>query len=71
MQETVDVLNREQFIDPAYLLRNSLVSPTLLAGIWNAKYVNAQPLYRQEQEFRPFCEDLLPWSDKLPEECQK
>ena len=26
---------------PAYLLRNSLVSPTLLSGIWNAKYVNA------------------------------
>lgn len=37
---------------PAYLLRNSLVSPTLLAGIWNAKYVNAAPLYRQEQEFQ-------------------
>ena len=37
---------------PAYLLRNSLVSPSLLAGIWNAKYVNAMPLYRQEQEFQ-------------------
>ena len=37
---------------PAYLLRNSLVSPSLLAGIWNAKYVNAEPLYRQEQEFQ-------------------
>ena len=37
---------------PAYLLRNSLVSPSLLAGIWNAKYVNAIPLYRQEQEFQ-------------------
>lgn len=37
---------------PAYLLRNSLVSPTLLSGIWNAKYVNAVPLYRQEQEFK-------------------
>lgn len=37
---------------PAYLLRNSLVSPTLLTGIWNAKYVNAEPLYRQEQEFQ-------------------
>lgn len=35
-----------------YLLRNSLVSPSLLAGIWNAKYVNAAPLYRQEQEFQ-------------------
>ena len=37
---------------PAYLLRNSLVSPSLLAGVWNAKYVNATPLYRQEQEFQ-------------------
>lgn len=36
---------------PAYLLRKSLVSPSLLAGVWNAKYVNATPLYRQEQEF--------------------
>ena len=36
---------------PAYLLRNSLVSPSLLAGVINAKYVNAIPLYRQEQEF--------------------
>ena len=36
---------------PAYLLRNRLASPTLLAGIWNAKYVNATPLYRQEQDF--------------------
>lgn len=36
---------------PAYLLRNSLVSPSLLAGIMNAKYVNVVPLYRQEQEF--------------------
>ena len=35
-----------------YLLRNSLVSPSLLAGIWNAKYVNAAPLYQQEQEFQ-------------------
>lgn len=36
----------------AYLLRNSLVSPSLLAGVWNAKYVNATPLYRQEQGFQ-------------------
>ena len=36
---------------PGYLLRNSLVSPSLLAAILNAKYVNAIPLYRQEQEF--------------------
>lgn len=36
---------------PGYLLRNSLVSPSLLAAIMNAKYVNAMPLYRQEQDF--------------------
>ena len=36
---------------PAYLLRNSLVSPSLLAAVLNAKYVNAVPLYRQEQDF--------------------
>lgn len=33
---------------PAKLLRNSLVSPSLAAGIMTAKYVNAVPLYRQE-----------------------
>ena len=32
-------------------MRNSLVSPSLLAAVLNAKYVNAVPLYRQEQEF--------------------
>ena len=36
---------------PGYLLRKSLVSPSLLAAVLNAKYVNAVPLYRQEQEF--------------------
>lgn len=36
---------------PGYLLRNSLVSPSLEAAIMNAKYVNAVTLYRQEQEF--------------------
>ena len=33
------------------LLRGSLVSPSLEAAVMNAKYVNAVPLYRQEQEF--------------------
>lgn len=33
---------------PQKLLRNSLVSPSLAAGIMTAKYVNAVPLYRQE-----------------------
>lgn len=37
---------------PGYLLRNSLVSPSLAAAVMNAKYVNAVPLYRQEQEFQ-------------------
>lgn len=33
------------------LLRNSIVTPSLLAGIMNYKYVNAQPLARLEKEF--------------------
>lgn len=36
---------------PKDLLRNSIATPSLVAGIWNAKYVNAVPLYRIEQEF--------------------
>lgn len=39
---------------PGYLLRNSLVSASLEAAIINAKYVNAVPLYRQEQEFERY-----------------
>lgn len=35
---------------PAYLLRNSLLSPWLLTGIINAKYISAVPLYRQEHQ---------------------
>lgn len=36
------------------LLRGSLVSPSLEAAVMNAKYVNAVPLYRQEQEFERY-----------------
>lgn len=36
---------------PSGLFRGSLASPTLLAAILNAKYVNGVPLYRQEKEF--------------------
>ena len=36
------------------LLRGSLVSPSLEAAVINAKYVNAVPLYRQEQEFERY-----------------
>lgn len=39
---------------PGYLLRNSLVSPSLEAAVINAKYVNAVPLYRQEMEFERY-----------------
>ena len=37
---------------PKDLLRNSVVTPSLMAAIMNAKYVNAVPLYRLENEFR-------------------
>ena len=37
---------------PTDLLRGSIVTPSLEAGILNAKYVNAVPLYRQEQELK-------------------
>ena len=37
---------------PKALLHGSLVSPTIAAAIMNGKYVNAVPLYRQEQEFQ-------------------
>lgn len=36
---------------PKEMLNNSIATPSLLAGILNAKYTNAMPLYRQEQEF--------------------
>lgn len=39
---------------PETLLRGSLVSPSLEAAVMNAKYVNAVPLYRQEQEFERY-----------------
>ena len=39
---------------PGYLLRNSLVSPSLEAAILNGKYVNAVPFYRLEKEFERY-----------------
>ena len=36
---------------PKDLLRNSIVSPSLLASILNVKYVNSSALHRIEQEF--------------------
>ncbi len=37
---------------PVELLPNSIATASLVAGIGNAKYVNAAPLYRIEQEFK-------------------
>ena len=37
---------------PKEMLNNSIATPSLVAAIINAKYVNALPLYRQEQEYR-------------------
>ena len=39
---------------PEALLKGSLVSPSLEAAVMNAKYVNAIPLYRQEQELERY-----------------
>lgn len=36
---------------PQTLLKGSIDTPSIVASIMNAKYVNALPLYRQEQEF--------------------
>lgn len=47
--------NKEQTIvradRPSELLKNSIVTPSLLAAVINSKYINAVPLYRLEQEF--------------------
>ena len=37
---------------PKALIAKSLVSPSVMAYIMNQKFVNAMPLYRQEQEFK-------------------
>ena len=37
---------------PRDLLRGSVATPSLVAAILNAKYMNAQPLYRIENQFR-------------------
>lgn len=36
---------------PKEMIEKSIATPSLVAGIINAKYTNAAPLYRQEQEF--------------------
>mgnify|MGYP000963232576 CR=1 FL=1 len=39
---------------PNPVLRNSLASPSMLAYIMSRKYVDATPLYRQEQQFKKY-----------------
>lgn len=39
---------------PTDLLRNSIATPSVVAKILNDKFVNAVPLYRQEQELKRF-----------------
>ena len=36
---------------PVELMENSIVTPSLAAGIMNAKYINSMPLHRIEKEF--------------------
>jgi len=43
---------------PKALLPKSMVSPQLLAYIMTQKFVNAMPLYRQEQDFKRFGAEL-------------
>ena len=50
-KKTEEIVKAEH---PGCLLRGSLVSPSLEAAVMNAKYVNAVPLYRQEQEFERY-----------------
>ena len=55
-------LERKTFVRgerPADFLRNSIVTPSLAAGIYNAKYVNAQPIQRLVKEFER-CNVFLP-----------
>lgn len=40
------------------LIRRSIATPSLVAGIMNAKYVNGMPLARQEREFARYDLDL-------------
>ncbi|MBR6395638.1 MAG: IS66 family transposase, partial [Lachnospiraceae bacterium] len=45
-----DTVKKASF--PAYLMKNSLVSPSLESGIINAKFVNAVPFYRIEKQMQ-------------------
>ena len=58
---------------PKDLLRNSIVTPSLAAAIFNGKYVNALPLYRMEQDFKRnglkiSRQTMADWTIRLTEE---
>ena len=44
----------KQAESPKVLIPKSVVSPSVMAYIFNQKYTNAMPLYRQEQEFKRY-----------------
>ena len=44
----------KQAESPKALIPKSVVSPSVMAYIFNQKYTNAMPLYRQEQEFKRY-----------------
>ncbi len=54
-EETTPVVYAEA---PSPILKNSLASPSLVASIMTKKYVDALPLYRQEQKFLRFGYDI-------------
>lgn len=59
--------------EPLYYLHGSPVSASLAAAIMNAKYVNAVPLYRLEQEFKRYGlaitrQNMANWMIRLGEE---
>ena len=70
-KETEEVIKAPH---PQTLLRGSLVSPSLEAAVMNAKYVNAVPLYRQEQEFERYGlhisrQNMANWTIQCADRC--
>ena len=70
-KKTEEIVKAEH---PGCLLRGSLVSPSLEAAVMNAKYVNAVPLYRQEQEFERYGlhisrQNMANWTIQCADRC--
>ena len=71
--EEVGLGERVKADRPKDLIRNSIVTPSLAAAIFNGKYVNAIPLYRMEQDFKRnglnlSRQTMANWTIKLAEE---